>query len=338
MLEEPLISIVLPVHNGRKYLKQAIESCLNQTYKNLELIIIDDGSTDDSVLIASEFLASDTRVKVIANGVNLTLPASLNIGHRQAQGDFITWTSDDNMYQKDAIKKLYQTLIEESVDIVYCDYLIIDDEDKLVGQSRLKEIEFLLLDGVIGACFLYKKEVYSRNNGYNEHLFLVEDYDFWLRALKHSYYYKIENPGYYFYRYHANSLTMRMQNDSVLKERFMNNLHRLYSNLFSELNIKNEDVFISILVKRFLAGPNTDIRVVGSKTFFADLETISAAFFKFSYKKIKRIFLNDAIETILKNKRFQKTSVLFALHRYGKSELLSLPANRYLALFKKCLF
>ncbi len=338
MLEEPLISIVLPVHNGRKYLKQAIESCLNQTYKNLELIIIDDGSTDDSLLIASEFLVIDNRVKVIANGENLTLPASLNIGHRQAQGDYITWTSDDNMYQKDAIKKLYQTLIKERVDIVYCDYLIIDDEDKLVGQARLKDIEFLLFDGVIGACFLYKKEVYNRNNGYNENLFLVEDYDFWLKALKHSYYYKIENPGYYFYRYHANSLTVRMQNDHVLKERFMNNLRRLYLDLFSDLRIKDKEAFVNILVNRFLEGPNVDIKVLESKIFFNDLETISASFSKFSYKKTKRIFLNDAIEAILKNKKFQKISVLMALHKCGKSELMRLPINRYLALFKKCLF
>lgn len=338
MLVNPLISIVLPVHNGSKYLKQAIESCLNQTYKNLELIVVDDGSTDDSLLIASGFKAKDNRVRVIANSENLTLPASLNIGHRQAQGDFITWTSDDNMYQKDTIKKLYQTLTKERVDIVYSDYLVIDDNDKLVGQARLKDIEFLLFYGVIGACFLYKREVYVRNNGYNENLFLVEDFDFWLRALKHSCYYKIENSGYYFYRYHTNSLTIRMQDDLVLKEQFINNLRILYTNLFSELQLKDKSVFINILVNRFLEGPNADIRILESKTFFNDLETISASFSEFSYKKIKRIFLNDAIETILKNKKFQKTSVLFALHRCGKSGLMELPINRYLALYKKCFF
>lgn len=338
MIKEPLISIVLPVYNGSRYLKQAIESCINQTYKNIELLIIDDGSTDDSLLIASQFLASDNRIKIIENGKNLALPASLNVGHREAQGEYITWTSDDNRYQEDAIRKLYDTLIEERVDIVYSDYLIIDDEDKLVAQSRLKEIEYLLFDGVIGACFLYKKEVYSRNKGYDENLFLVEDYDFWLRALKHSYYFKIENPGYYFYRYHANSLTVRMQNDSVLKERFMNNLRILYLDLFSDLRIKDRDAFVDILINRFSYGPNTDINVLMSKTFFEDLKTIASSFSKFSYIKIKRIFLNDAIETILKNKKFQKISVLIALHKCGKSELLELPAKRYLALFKKCLF
>ncbi len=338
MSEEPLISIILPVHNGRRYLKQAIGSCLNQTYRNLELIIVDDGSTDDSLLIASEFQVSDNRVKIISNGENLTLPVSLNIGHKQAQGDFITWTSDDNIYQKDAIKKLYQTLIEESADIVYCDYLIIDDEDKLVGQARLKDIEFLLFYGVIGACFLYKKEVYNRNNGYNENLFLVEDYDFWLRALKHSSYFKIENPGYYFYRYHSNSLTIRIKNDIVLKEQFIGNLRRLYSDIFSEMQIKDKNNLINILIHRSLEGPNVDVKVLESNFFFNDLKTISASFLEFSFEKIKRIFLNDAIETILKNKKFQKISVLFALHRHGKAELMRLPINRYISIVKKCIF
>lgn len=338
MLEEPLISIVLPVHNGRKYLKQAIESCLNQTYRNLELIIVDDGSTDNSLLIASEYQANDSRVKIISNGKNLTLPVSLNIGHKQAKGDFITWTSDDNVYQKDALDKLYQTMIKEGVDIVYSDYLVIDDNDILVSQARLKDIEFLLFYGVIGACFLYKKGVYDRNHGYNEDLFLVEDYDFWLRALKHSNYYRMENPGYYFYRYHPNSLTIRMKYDKDLKEQCLHNLRSLYSDLFSDSQIKDKDFLVNILIDRFLEGPNVNIKFLLAKNFFRDLRIVSFSFLGFSEKKIKRIFINDAIETILKNKKFQKFSVLFALHRCGKAELMCLPINRYLAIVKKCLF
>lgn len=338
MLEEPLISIVLPVHNGRKYLKQAIESCLNQTYKNLELIIIDDGSTDDSLLIASEYLVSDNRVKVIANGENLTLPASLNIGHREAQGDFITWTSDDNIFHKDAINKLYLKLINKNVDIVYSDYLIIDDEGELVRHGRLKDIEYLLFYGVIGACFLYKKEVFDRNNGYDEKLFLVEDYDFWLRALKHSSYFRLENPVYYFYRYHPDSLTIRMEKDEKLKEQCIQNLTSLYSNLFMDPRIKDKDGLIEVIMNRHLEGPNVDVQMLKTKYFFTDLKIISSNFVEFSFKKVRRILINDVIETILKNKKFQKTSVLLALHRSAKSELLRLPIDRYLAIWKKCVF
>ncbi|WP_051228065.1 glycosyltransferase family 2 protein [Gillisia sp. JM1] len=338
MTDSPLISIILPVHNGRKYLELAISSCLNQTYENLELIIVDDGSTDDSILIAEEFKSKDSRISIIKNKENLTLPVSLNIGHKNAKGNFITWTSDDNIFQKDAIKKLYLTLVKKNVDIVYSDYLIIDDEGELVRHARLKDIEYLLFYGVIGACFLYKKEVYERNIGYNEKLFLVEDYDFWLRALKHSSYFRLENPVYYFYRYHPNSLTIRMEKDKELKQQCVQNLRNLYSNLFIDPSIRDKDAFIEIIINRHLEGPNVDIKMLESKYFFKDLHIVSSNFVGFSYRKVRRILITDVVETILKNKKFHKVSVLVALHRAGKSELLRLPIDRYFALFKKCIF
>lgn len=338
MADSPLISIILPVYNGRKYLEQAIGSCLNQTYENLELIIVDDGSIDDSVLIAEKFRTKDNRITIIKNAENRTLPVSLNIGHKHAKGKYITWTSDDNIFQKDAIKKLYLTLLKKKVDIVYSDYLIIDDNGALVRQARLKDIEYLLFYGVIGACFLYKKEVYERNKGYNEKLFLVEDYDFWLRALKHSSYFRLENPGYYFYRYHSNSLSIRMQNDKQLKEQCLSNLRNLYSNLFSDLRIKDKKTFIDVLIDRNLDGPNVNVKILESKYFFKDLNVVSKGFVGFSFEKVRRILITDVIETILKNKNHQKISVLVALHREGKSELLRLPIDRYIAIWKKCLF
>lgn len=338
MIEQPLISIILPVHNGAKYLRLAINSCLNQSYENLELIIVDDCSTDDSLLIAEDFKSKDSRVTIIQNPINLTLPGSLNIGHNQAKGDFITWTSDDNIYQKDAIKMLYNTLIDRDVDVVYSDHLIIDDEGVLVRQMRLKDLEYLLFYGVIGACFLYKREVYFRNDGYNEKLFLVEDYDFWLRALKHSSFFRLENPGYYFYRYHPNSLTIRMDTDKELKEQCLLNLRKLYSNLFNDNRIKDKEVCIEIILKKKLEGSNIDVEILKANHFFNDLKIISSNFVGFSHKKVKRILINDVIETILKNKKYHRVWVLIALHKKGKSELLRLPIERYLALIKKCLF
>jgi glycosyltransferase involved in cell wall biosynthesis len=337
-MSDPLISIILPVYNGEKYLSQSIESCLIQTYKNLELIIVDDCSTDNSLAIARSYSKSDERVKIIKNKINKKLPASLNIGHRAAKGDYITWTSDDNFYQKDAIKKLLQVILDKKVDIVYTDNLIINDEGILVGQAYVKDIEYLLFYGVIGACFLYKKEVFERNEGYREDLFLIEDYDFWLRALKHSKFSKVNNPGYYFYRYHKGSLTIRMKNDKDLKEKFIKNLHILYSNLFNAHGIKEKKFLIEFLINRFLYGPHIDIRAVEGKHFFHDLHLVSSSFLGFSYTKVKRIILNDVVETILRKKQYQRLTIFIDLHRVGRSELLRLPINRYLALVKKCIF
>ena len=96
------------MYNGEQYLTQAIGSCLQQTYKNIELIIVNDCSTDATLSIAKSFADNDSRVKVITNEINKRLPASLNIGHNIAKGEFLTWTSDDNLYLK-LKKKMFQT-------------------------------------------------------------------------------------------------------------------------------------------------------------------------------------------------------------------------------------
>ncbi|GHC59987.1 glycosyltransferase family 2 protein [Ulvibacter litoralis] len=333
---EPLISIVLPVYNGGRYLKQSIESCLSQTYKNIELIIVDDCSTDNSLEIANEFAIRDNRVKVHRNKVNSKLPASLNIGHFIAKGDFITWTSDDNYYQKDALKGMYNKLNKNNADIVYADYLIIDEEGVLRNSAKLKPLEYLMFYGVIGACFLYRKQVYERNNGYNENFFLVEDYDFFLRALRHSVYTKIDHPGYYYYRYHPNSLTVKMKSDEVLKAKFILNLKKLYSNFFNDTQLKNKDILISFLVNRFLHGPHMDILPLESNSLLSDLTSGCASLKNFSTERLNRIVISDSVDTIFKNKKFQNIKSLYYLHTKGKHIILRLTVSRYLALIKKC--
>jgi glycosyltransferase involved in cell wall biosynthesis len=335
-MKHPLISIIIPVFNGEKYLAQAMKSCLEQTYETIEVIIVNDFSTDSTMRIANEFVAQDKRVRLINNSENKKLPASLNIGHREAKGQYVTWTSDDNIFQKDAIHKMYTTLLQCNSDIVYCDYLIIDDDGFITGQARLKPIEYLMFYGVIGACFLYKKEVYDKNKGYNEKLFLVEDYDFWLRAMKHSTYCKVDNPGYYFYRYHENSLTTRMKNDQNLKNQFLTNLYELYNALFTDYRIKDKEQVINFLINRFVNGANNNINAIHSKTFFKDLEYATDLLIGFSIEKFKRIIAGDIIETIMMKKEFQKPSSFFAVHRLGRDVVLRLSINRYLALIKKC--
>src|ERR1043165_1952652 len=98
MCDNPVISIVLPSFNGSTYLSKSIDSCLSQTYSNLELILVDDASTDDTPRIMQQYAAQDSRVRVLQNATNRKLPASLNIGFRAARGRYLTWTSDDNLY------------------------------------------------------------------------------------------------------------------------------------------------------------------------------------------------------------------------------------------------
>src|SRR5688572_20908989 len=101
---EAMVSIVLPTFNGSRYLAESIESCLAQTYRAWELIIVDDCSTDETPSIIKSFEARDSRIRSIRNQKNLKLPGSLNAGFAEAKGALFTWTSDDNLYRPNALE------------------------------------------------------------------------------------------------------------------------------------------------------------------------------------------------------------------------------------------
>ena len=88
MSMDDLISIVLPIYNGEKYMKQSIDSVINQTYANWELLIVDDGSTDNTAAIAREYAEKDNRIKYYKNPQNMRLPKTLNRGFSLATGDY----------------------------------------------------------------------------------------------------------------------------------------------------------------------------------------------------------------------------------------------------------
>lgn len=215
-MNAPVISIVLPTYNGSKYIRQSIDSCLSQSFQDFELIIVNDCSTDETPAIIEEYGALDNRIKIIHNKFNKKLPLSLNTGFDAASGIYHTWTSDDNYYAKDALLTLVNILQQDSgLDLVYTDYTIINDAGNVTGVRTFNNI----YDGFTnwlgcGACFLYKAQVYSANNGYNPSAFLIEDYDFFMRAfLKFKFkYYPSHN--LYYYREHDSSLTST-QGDNV---------------------------------------------------------------------------------------------------------------------------
>lgn len=336
---KPKITIILPVFNGEKYLGRAIESCLGQSYKNIELIIVEDHSTDNSIEIAKNYLAIDSRVKLICNAKNLKLPACLNLGHKESTGDYITWTSHDNYFHADAIEIMYETHNTNNVDVVYSDYLTIDENDKLSGFTKLKDIEYSLFYGVIGACFLYTRDFHLKNGNYDEDLFLLEDFDYWLRGLKHGKFLKINNPGLYYYRYHLNSLTSQINRDINYKENFHLGRVKCYSKIldFKASVNKDSNNLIDYFTYYGTGDICKDMVPIQNLSFFRNLKTTLLDFQGINYAKIKRIIVNDCVEILLKNKEYQKLKVLINLHKVAWPELLRLPIERYFAIIKKCL-
>jgi len=178
----PEISIILPTHNGARYLAGSIQSCLEQTFEDIELLLVDDASTDSTPQILEGF-ASDPRVRILRSEQNLKLPGALNMGFSQARGRLLTWTSDDNLYEPGALEALRAVLAERpTIDLVYADYSVIDPEGVVLRNHRCAEPDYLVERNIIGACFLYRRSVMERVGSYETETFLAEDYDFFLRV------------------------------------------------------------------------------------------------------------------------------------------------------------
>ena len=217
-MHNKLVSIVLPTYNGSKYLSESICSILLQTYKNWELIIIDDCSTDDTANIAQFYVDQDKRISLLHNDKNMKLPYSLNKGFRAAKGELLTWTSDDNMYFPDALETMANELKPDNVFMVCADVQSINDKGNVIGQLIPYDENTMLVRDTVGACFMYKRIVYETIGDYDCNLFCVEDYDYWIRILKRFGHIKRIPKTLYKYRFHKAALTAT-KSDRVIEMR-----------------------------------------------------------------------------------------------------------------------
>lgn len=233
-----LVSIVLPVFNGGKFLRESLDSVLNQTYAHFELIIVDDGSTDDSRDIAQEYAARDERIRVVCQQ-NQKLPMALNNGFAEAYGEFLTWTSHDNICKPEYLEKMVSCLNRHaSWDMIYANMDIIGDDglplrnsDWFAGYQVPFGSEHIHLpsnieelntepNNFIGGAFLYRQRVKKLLTGYSAYQFTREDYDQWMQVnslftLKHA---DFSTPVYD-YRFHPQSLTSQDNELKITRDR-----------------------------------------------------------------------------------------------------------------------
>lgn len=220
-----LVSVVLPVFNGEDFVSKSIESVLAQSYSHLELIVVDDGSTDGTSALVDSFASKDSRVRVL-HQANQKLPRALNAGFRSARGEFFTWTSADNIMHPDCLARLTAELQQHpQTAMVYANMRLIDETGAPNTEKRwyadVMHPEHVVLpecilklntvcDNYIGAAFLYRASAAFALGGYSPNRFGIEDYDFWLRMnecfeLRHTAF----RAPVYDYRFHSKSLTAR---------------------------------------------------------------------------------------------------------------------------------
>jgi glycosyltransferase involved in cell wall biosynthesis len=203
----PLVSVVLPTYNGSRFIAASIESCLNQTYPHFELIVVDGGSTDDTLAIVAR--VADTRVRVMQQPSNSQrLPGALNLGFAHASGEFYTWTQDDDVYMPEAIEVLVGALVAQpEAGLAYAGMWFIDEKGKVIGAPNLGPPEHLYWTNSIGHCFLYRRSVAERVGAYDFEYLMAEDNQYWMRVFKQATITQV--PGrYYCHRLHSGSLSM----------------------------------------------------------------------------------------------------------------------------------
>lgn len=136
-MNKPIVSVIIPVYNVEQYLKQCLDSVINQTYKNLEIILVDDGSTDNSGKICDEYALKDTRIKVIHKD-NGGLSDARNTGLKIATGEYITFIDSDDDIELDMVEYLYSVLIKFNCKMSVCTHNVIKN-NRTKKSFNLKE-------------------------------------------------------------------------------------------------------------------------------------------------------------------------------------------------------
>lgn len=232
-----LVSVVLPVYNGDDYIECSIDSILDQSYDNFELIIIDDGSTDRTPQIVDKYASMDKRVRVI-HQENCKFPRALSRGFREARGEYFTWTSADNIMHPQMLEKFVDNMKKYNhTGMLYGNLKLIDEKgapktDLGWYAFDTEHPEYALLqkntlelntypNNYVGAAFMYRAVVANVVEDYSAFRYGIEDYDYWMKVnelftLRHT---SFDEPEYS-YRIHSGSLTAQDKELKITENRY----------------------------------------------------------------------------------------------------------------------
>lgn len=235
MKHTPFISVLMPVYNGEKYLREAIDSVLAQTYKNFELLLINDGSTDSSKDIILSY--SDPRIRYIENEQNLKLIATLNKGIDLAKGDYIARMDADDVCMPNRFE-IQMDYLQKHPQISLCSgwAKVINEYGKITGRIKNIDEPTLLACATMFTCpiihpaVICKSEVLKENK-YDAAAINMEDFELWHRLALQGY--QLSNVPQYIlnYRWHTSNISsqgleaIRERKNKILQkdlEEFMN--------------------------------------------------------------------------------------------------------------------
>jgi glycosyltransferase involved in cell wall biosynthesis len=222
-----LVSIVIPCYNGATFLPEAIESCLRQTYRELEVIVVDDGSPDSCAEIADRYALTESRVRVVRRTRNGGVSRAFNSGFRHARGEYFTRLAQDDVFRHDAVALMKDRLdADRNVGLVYCDVQLIDDQGKWLRVLPMKEPPEALAKGNgVGVCAMWRGSVWETVGGFDPTFDAAEDYEYWLRVAKHFIIDKVPAAAPLYFRLHGEMGSRRLRNKQEVAHGFAQARH-----------------------------------------------------------------------------------------------------------------
>ena len=246
---KPDISVIMSVYNGETYLKEAIESVINQTFKNWELIIINDCSTDSTAQILEEFALKDERVKVHPNEINLKLPTSLNKAISLCEGKYIARMDADDICLPERLEKQFKFMEENSeVALSSCRFITVKNGVYMSGgaggrcDNKALRAMLLVANPILHPGVIARAEIMKKFN-YDTTLTCTEDLELWTRMAMENQKIEILPECLLIYRLHdkqITSTTLQRQHTEVLKIQ-----NKFYSSLLKQMDEEMQKFYIS---------------------------------------------------------------------------------------------
>ena len=183
---QPLITVVMPNYNGNRFVEQAIDSVLSQTYQNFELLVVDDCSTDDSLQLIRRKAQGDSRISIIALEKNSGVANARNVGIKEAKGEYIALLDNDDLWTSDKLERQL-AIAKNGADIVYCSYDFVDEWNNTIKKPFIvpEQTNFnkMLTSSVISCSTSFIKTELMQRHPFDSN-FYHEDYVLWMELLR----------------------------------------------------------------------------------------------------------------------------------------------------------
>jgi len=248
MNNEYIISVVMSVYNGEKYLKKAIESILNQTYINLEFIIVNDGSTDSSLKIIKQYQQIDDRI-VLIDQENIGLTKSLNKAIKIAKGEYIARMDADDISLQNRFEIQIKIIQNLDLDFVFSQAIsftsgmsFISPNSNLIEKFKFKKLAFGNI--FVHGTFICKSSI-LKNNLYDENIKYAQDYELFCRLIDKGYAFFILPEVLYFLRIDSNSISNIKQKE---QSQYAKQIAKKYFKT-DKFFIADKNIFLRIILK-----------------------------------------------------------------------------------------